>query len=619
MTSKIMQLVSVLEQTNSTDKDDLLFAKNYLEEAAAGNMSEYFTGLSVVLVDTKNSSVARTAAGLQMKKKLIGKDARARQQKLEIWQQFPNENRELIKHNLLATLGTENTRPSYAAQCVALLAVIELPLKRWGTLIQTLLKNAVGEGSSELLRESALEAIGYICQGAQGSLTESQLKQMLSAIVRGMRGVEPCKHVRLAAATALFNSLQFTKAVFQKKVERNAIMKVVGEATVSKDKDICVAALLCLLKIVTLHNQLLEPYFELVTTRLLGASDRSDISQANLCAAVYEALIYMIRDSSPNCYAVVQRTIIVIFDRLNQAIQTGNVHLQALLCATLHSLLQKIQKVDAPQISDRIMNAMFIVLQLSAGKSTKVQEQALLVVSTVVDLLGVGFAKYMPIFKHFLIAGLKDRVEYRVCCASVGITSLLCRVLQWQMVHHCDEILPVLIAGVGDISLCRGLKPLMLAVIGLMAAELGRRFLKYLNMVLDIMRGATSLQRDRTNTDNDQYIVELRNNVLLGYTGILRGLKSLRQTGLLEPHLPHIAGFINRLAQDSDMSDPLMIVAVGFMGDLCTSFGPRLGTLFETVAITRFLAKGKLSTNPSIKFFCEWVQQEVDKITEHDH
>jgi len=65
---------------------------------------------------------------------------------------------------ILAALGTENTRPSCAAQCVAYVAVIELPINRWGMLIQTLVNKVVNEEFNEMHREAALEAIGYICQ-----------------------------------------------------------------------------------------------------------------------------------------------------------------------------------------------------------------------------------------------------------------------------------------------------------------------------------------------------------------------------------------------------------------------------------------------------------------------
>ena len=46
----------------------------------------------------------------------------------------------------------------------------------------------------------------------------SQSNEILTAIVQGMRKEEPSNNVRLAATKALYNSLEFTKANFEKEV-----------------------------------------------------------------------------------------------------------------------------------------------------------------------------------------------------------------------------------------------------------------------------------------------------------------------------------------------------------------------------------------------------------------
>ena len=62
------------------------------------------------------------------------------------------------------TLGTETVRPSSAAQCVAYIACAELPHKLWPDLIQTCTRNVIDPASTEMMKESTLEAVGYICQ-----------------------------------------------------------------------------------------------------------------------------------------------------------------------------------------------------------------------------------------------------------------------------------------------------------------------------------------------------------------------------------------------------------------------------------------------------------------------
>ncbi len=65
---------------------------------------------------------------------------------------------------MLETLGTETSRPSSAAQCVAYIACAELPINGWPNLIQLLTEHVTNPASTEMLKESTLEAIGYICQ-----------------------------------------------------------------------------------------------------------------------------------------------------------------------------------------------------------------------------------------------------------------------------------------------------------------------------------------------------------------------------------------------------------------------------------------------------------------------
>jgi hypothetical protein len=64
----------------------------------------------------------------------------------------------------VCTLGTESFRPSAAAQCVQLIAMVELPRGLWPGLIQTLVHNVTNPASTEIVKESTLQAVGYICQ-----------------------------------------------------------------------------------------------------------------------------------------------------------------------------------------------------------------------------------------------------------------------------------------------------------------------------------------------------------------------------------------------------------------------------------------------------------------------
>lgn len=127
--------------------------------------------------------------------------------------------------------------------------------------MKILTHNVAEPNSTEMMRESSLEAIGYICQDiADPDVLQSESNDILTAIVHGMKKEEPSNSVRLAANRALLNSLEFTRANFEIETERHFIMQVVCEATQSSNTAVRVSALQCLVKIMSLYYQYMECY-----------------------------------------------------------------------------------------------------------------------------------------------------------------------------------------------------------------------------------------------------------------------------------------------------------------------------------------------------------------------
>jgi importin subunit beta-1 len=88
-------------------------------------------------------------------------------------------------------------------------------------LIPFLVNNVANQNSTEMMKEATLEAIGYICQEIDSEVLVAQSNQILTAIIHGMKGSNASNHVRLAATSALFNSLEFTKGNFEIEVSNN--------------------------------------------------------------------------------------------------------------------------------------------------------------------------------------------------------------------------------------------------------------------------------------------------------------------------------------------------------------------------------------------------------------
>ncbi|XP_038219337.1 importin subunit beta-1 isoform X1 [Zerene cesonia] len=875
-TGSTISLIQVLEKTISPDRNELEAAEKYLEHAAVTNFTTFIKMLSDVLVQGGNSQVARMAAGLQLKNHLTSKDPTFKQQYQERWLALPEDVRLYIKKNILAAIGTENSRPSSAAQCVAYVAVAELPVGQWNDLIPILVENVVNAQSTELKKEATLEAIGYICQEIDAEVLTEQSNPILTAIIHGMRSTEPSNHVRLAATQALLNSLEFTKANFDKENERNFIMEVVCEATQSPDMRINVAALQCLVKILSLYYQYMEPYmgqalfpitleamksdtdeislqgiefwsnvsdeeidlaieeaeaaevgrppartsrfyargalqyiapvlmqkltkqddsedelewnpskaasvclmllsnccedeivphvlpfinaniknenwryreaalmafgsilggleantlkplvenamstlieamydtsvavrdtaawtfgriceivpeaainetylkplleslvnglkaeprvaanvcwaftglaeaaydaadcgddskpktycmstyFDFIIQRLLETTDRQDAAQHSLRSAAYEALMEMVKNSPTDCYVTVQKTTMVILERLQQVLQMEN-HissqadrsqfndLQSLLCATLQSVLRKMTPEDAPQISDAIMTALLTMFAGNAGKAGGVQEDALMAVSTLVEVLGEGFLKYMNAFKQYLYVGLKNHQEYQVCIAAVGLTGDICRALKSKVLPYCDEIICLLLQNLSDPTIHRSVKPQILSVFGDIALSIGPDFKKYFDVVMQMLLQASTIQVDRNDYDMVEYLGELRESILEAYTGIIQGLKGVdgevrSDVALVEPHVPAIVSFMVQVASEPERTDGHMSVIAGLTGDLCTVFGGRVIPLLETKPLLDLLQAARKSRTQRTKTLANWAAKEIRKL-----
>ena len=280
----------------------------------------------------------------------------------------------------------------------------------------------------------------------------------------------------------------------------------------------------------------LSAFFNPIVEKLLLTTDREDAGSNNLRAAAYEALMEMIKNSPKDCYGTVQTTTLTILSRLQQVLhmesqiqsQSDRVQfndLQSLLCATLQSVLRKVDPQHAPQISDQIMTALLQMFQSSTqSKSGGVQEDALMAVATLVEILGDGFIKYMDAFKPFLLIGLKNTAEYQVCHAAVGLVGDICRAFSARVLQWSDEMMEILLTNLSDQSVHRSVKPQILSVFGDMALATGPEFRKYLDHVLQTLMQASQAQVDRSDYDMLDYLNELREGCLEAYTGIIQGM-----------------------------------------------------------------------------------------------
>jgi len=475
------------------------------------------------------------------------------------------------------------------------------------TKLQPIVKEAMPmlirlmKDDSVAVKDTAAWTIGRVCEmNSEAAINENYLQPLLEALVASL-SAEP----RVAANVCwAFTSL--AEAAY--------------EAAEENSED-------------TPQTYCLSRFFDPIVQKLLETTDRPDAATANLRSAAYEALMEMIKNSPKDCYSTVQKTIMVVLERLQQVLQMESRiqsmteraqynDLQSLLCATLQSVLRKVEPQDAPLISDNIMRALLQMFQSSVNNKTGgVQEDALMAVGTLVEALGEGFNKYMEAFKPFLLVGLKNTAEYQVCHAAVGLVGDLCRSLSSAIIPYCDEIMTVLLENLGNNDVHRLVKPPILSVFGDIALAVGPIFQKYLDVVLTTLMQASQAQVDRSDYDMIDYLNELREGCLEAYAGIIQGLKGesnapnlAPELQLVQPSVVYIVQFITVVAQDSEHSDGTVAACAGLVGDLCAAYGANMITLLDAEPIHDLLTQGRRSKNSKTKTLSQWATKEIRKL-----
>ena len=257
-------------------------AEQLLTELQDRNYVEFIVAMAVELATEGKDLRARQLAGLWLKNELVAKDDALQTRKHEHWKTLPDETRAPVKHALLQALQSpESIARQTGAQAAAEVAAIELPFHVWPEFLPCLLEYVSSESYGEGVKVASLSCLGFTCQRLADlenlpAIAVTTTDAMLTAIVNGIQKTRP-DNIRLAAAVALKNSLLFTQKNMEQKVERDAIMNNVCEATQCQDARVRAEAFMCLQQIAFQYYDKLQEYmmtlFDLTTKAIKGDED----------------------------------------------------------------------------------------------------------------------------------------------------------------------------------------------------------------------------------------------------------------------------------------------------------------------------------------------------------
>ncbi|EPS68839.1 hypothetical protein M569_05926, partial [Genlisea aurea] len=261
-----MEVTQVLLNAQSVDSTARKNAEDTLKQFQERNLSSFLLSLSAELASEEKPVNSRKLAGLILKNSLSANGPYLKFELAKRWLSLDVALKSQIKACLLQTLSsTVYDARSTASQVIAKVAGIELPHKHWPELIGSLLSNF--HQVPPHVKQASLEALGYICEEVPPeAIDQDQVNKILTAVVQGMNANEPNVQVRIAASQALYDAIGFAKANFSNDMERDYIMRVVCEATLSSEVKIRQSAFECLVSIGSTYYDKLAPYIKDIFT-----------------------------------------------------------------------------------------------------------------------------------------------------------------------------------------------------------------------------------------------------------------------------------------------------------------------------------------------------------------
>lgn len=258
----VMEITQVLLNAQSVDANLRKHAEDSLRGFQEQNYPSFLVSLAGELANEEKPAESRKLAGLVLKNALDAKEQHRKFELVQKWLALDVAVKNQIKAFLLQSLSSPiHDARSTASQVIAKVAGIELPQKQWPELIGSLLANI--HQLAPHVKQATLETLGYMCEEVSSDVVDQdQVNKILTAVVQGMNANEANNEVRLAATHALYNALGFAQANFNNDMERDYIMRVVCEATLSPDVKIRQAAFECLVAISSTYYEKLAPYIQ---------------------------------------------------------------------------------------------------------------------------------------------------------------------------------------------------------------------------------------------------------------------------------------------------------------------------------------------------------------------
>jgi importin subunit beta-1 len=276
-------------------------AEAKIKEAETNNVEEYFKALAQELAGEEKPKIARQLSGLLLKNALAAKDPSSNQEKRRRWAALPSGSRELVKQaTTKALIAPDLDVGKAAAQVLAKIGSVEIPVNEWPGLVPLLLNHVTNQDARA--RQVSLICLGYLCEdlvilAEEGTQVADEISNhILTAVAQGMRDADV--NIKLEATRAFYHSVVLAHKNFSNQQERDFIMQVVTDACNTKDSEAVQAvAFECLVQIATEYYQYVMAYMpvigDLLFRTIRGSSEKVAMPAMEFWSTVCDEELYI--------------------------------------------------------------------------------------------------------------------------------------------------------------------------------------------------------------------------------------------------------------------------------------------------------------------------------------
>eukprot|EP00028_Trichosphaerium_sp_Am-I-7-wt_P003465 CAMPEP_0168528990 /NCGR_PEP_ID=MMETSP0405-20121227/13613_1 /TAXON_ID=498012 /ORGANISM="Trichosphaerium sp, Strain Am-I-7 wt" /LENGTH=850 /DNA_ID=CAMNT_0008552571 /DNA_START=23 /DNA_END=2572 /DNA_ORIENTATION=- len=278
MEQAIRAVEGCLQHANNPNPAYAQKAMEQLDSMQNENYPMFLGALTSIFANGNKPPAARFVAALTLKNTLTSKNPARKDEIKRRWFSVNENDRNQVKGAVLNLFRNPDPTVSKAApQCVAAIALLELPERQWvGLIDQVLLPYMTDQTAPLPIKVATLKTLQYITEEINPAVLVDSANSILTAVIQGIRNNN--NDVKMAGMQALYGALEFSKGNFEKDGERKFIMDLIVECCGHPLEDIRCKAYELLVKIASLYYQFLPMHMHQIFERSLQSMQKDEES-----------------------------------------------------------------------------------------------------------------------------------------------------------------------------------------------------------------------------------------------------------------------------------------------------------------------------------------------------